>query len=272
MKMGTIASPWRHEQMRFRGVVRLPLDSGPLDQSGNRRDAARTDFSIWRDCQAILLSSPDHDRRMLSGSASLGEFLIEGLALVALGLAANALLYLLLRSALRQRAQVHDGWRYLRPGAVAWIGLPLSLGFTGLLTYLYLFVGSARADAESQMLALFLLCVGFNLITIFVAYTTAVERVRWNETHIERRTLFFETRSMCWHELERFGEEPSGYLWIASYQGPKIRFSPYTNGVGELIAKAVRHLPTDLPPAEYAIADAALTRYATVTASRGSRR
>ena len=89
-------------------------------------------------------------------------------------------------SARLRRAQVHDGWRYLRPGAVAWIGLPLNLGFTGLLTYCYLFVGSARADAEFQMLMLFLLCVGFNLITIHIAYTTAVERVRWNETDIRR--------------------------------------------------------------------------------------
>jgi len=209
---------------------------------------------------------------MFISSASLGEFLIKGLALVAAGLAAHALLHLLLRSARRRRAEVQNGWRYLRPGAVAWIGLPLNLGFTGLLTYCYVFVGSARADAEFQMLMLFLLCVGFSLITIHIAYTTAVERVRWNETHIERRTLFFETRSMSWHELARFGEEPSGYLWVASYHGPKIRFSPYSNGVGELIAKAVRHLPTDLPPADYAIADAALTRYATVTASRGSHR
>jgi hypothetical protein len=205
---------------------------------------------------------------MFVSSASLGQFLIKGLVLAAAGLAAYAFTHLLLRSARLRRAHVHDGWRYLRPGAVTWIGLPLNLGLTGFLTYWYLFVGIARTDADFQMLMLFLLCVGFNLITIHIAYTTAVERVRWNEIHIERRTLFFEGRSMSWHELARFGKEPSGYLWIASYHGPKIRFSPYANGVGELIAKVLRHLPTNLPPADYVIADAILKRYVTVTASR----
>jgi hypothetical protein len=209
----------------------------------------------------------------MSGSGvQLEEFIIKGLALVTTGLAAGALQHFLLRSARCRRAQVHDGWRYLGPGAVVWMALPLSLGLTGVLTYCYLFVGSARADAESQMRMLFLLCVVFNLITIHFVYTIAVERVRWNETHIERRTLFFETRSMCWHELAQFGKEPRGYLWIASYDGPKIRFSPYSHGVGELIAKVIRHLPTDLPPVNYAITDKAIARLATVTAPRGSRR
>jgi uncharacterized membrane protein len=149
---------------------------------------------------------------MLIDSASLMKFCISGLIFVVLGLAGYLLLHLLLRLAQRRRAQAYDGWRYLRPGAVTWISLPLNLGLTGLLTYVYLFVGNRRADAESQMVALFLLCVGFSLITLHIAYTTAVERVRWNETHIERRTLLFETRSMCWHELAHFGEEPSGYL------------------------------------------------------------
>jgi len=188
---------------------------------------------------------------MFIDGASLREFIIKGLGIVALGLTVQALLYLLLRLARRRRAQVHDGWHYLRPGAAIWIFLPVSLGFTGLLMYMYLFVGSARADAETQMKVLFLLCLVFSLITIHIAYTTAVERVRWNETHIERRTLFFETRSMGWHELARAGAERSGYLWIASFHGPKIRFSPYSNGAGELIAKVGQHLPTDLPPADY---------------------
>lgn len=196
---------------------------------------------------------------MFISGARLEEFLI----LVAVGFATLALQNSLLRSARRRHAKVHDGWRYLTPGAVVWIALPLNLGFTGVLTYCYLFVGSARADAESQMLILFLLCVVFNLITIHIAYTVAVERVRWNETHVERRTLLWETRSICWHELARFGREPRGYLWIASFDGSRIRFSPYANGVGELIAKVVRHLPTDLPPAEDAIADESITRAAT---------
>jgi hypothetical protein len=61
--------------------------------------------------------------------------------------------------------------------------------------------------------------------------------VRWNNSRIERNTLLFQTRTMGWQELARFSEErPSGYLWISSYDSPRIRFSPYCNGVGELIS------------------------------------
>ena len=54
---------------------------------------------------------------------------------------------------------------------------------------------------------------------------------------------------MSWHELARVGVEWTGYLWISSFEGPRLRFSPYDNGFDELVMTINHHLPTDLPPA-----------------------
>jgi hypothetical protein len=150
----------------------------------------------------------------------------------------------------RRKATVRNGWRYLTPGPTTWIGLPLNFGFAALLSYVYLFVGSARADAAFQMAMLLFLAVSFNLIAIFIAYMTIAEEVRWNDLCVRRRTVFFETRIITWHQLAMLGSEGSGYWWIKAYNGPKLRFSPYNNGFRELLAKILENLPTNLPPVE----------------------
>jgi len=150
----------------------------------------------------------------------------------------------------RRNASIRDGWRYLTPGPMVWTGLVLGIALTGLLSYVYLFVGSARPDAEFQMKVLLGLTVSFNLVTILIAYSTVVEEVRWNETEIQRRTWLFSRRAMTWPQLAAFSIEMSGYWWIRSYHGPKIRFSPYSNGFDQLVRKIADNLPTDPPPAE----------------------
>ena len=177
---------------------------------------------------------------------TVGHRIVELLVIAAAVMTVQALLCRLQR----RNASIRDGWRYLTPGPMVWTGLVLSIGLTGLLSYVYLFVGSARPDAEFQMKVLLGLTVSFNLVTILIAYSTVVEEVRWNETEIQRRTWLFSRRAMTWPQLAAFSIEMSGYWWIRSYHGPKIRFSPYSNGFDQLVRKIADNLPTDLPPAE----------------------
>jgi hypothetical protein len=177
---------------------------------------------------------------------TVGQRIVELLVIAAAVMTVQALLCRLQR----RNASIRDGWRYLTPGPMVWTGLVLSIGLTGLLSYVYLFVGSARPDAEFQMKMLLGLTVSFNLVTILIAYSTVVEEVRWNETEIQRRTWLFSRRAMTWPQLAAFSIEMSGYWWIRSYHGPKIRFSPYSNGFDQLVRKIADNLPTDLPPAE----------------------
>jgi hypothetical protein len=54
----------------------------------------------------------------------------------------------------RPNPRVREGWHYLSPSAMEWFGLVGSFGLTLLLLWIYHFVGSARADAGTQMIAL----------------------------------------------------------------------------------------------------------------------
>jgi hypothetical protein len=158
----------------------------------------------------------------------------------------------------RATASTRNGWFYLTPGPMVWIAAVLGVTATGFFTYIYLFVGSIRPDAENQMQVLFVLTVSFNLLTVVAAYFVVAEEVRWNATKLQRRTMFFRWRSMSWYELAEFGVEPTGYYWVSGYDRMRIRFSPYQNGFDQLMRKVVDHLPTDLPPAEAQLAQTAL--------------
>jgi hypothetical protein len=139
----------------------------------------------------------------------------------------------------RRRAQRSGDWNYLTPGPFFWFGLVAGVIVSAVLTL------AAAAGKAPVSIAVF-----FVLVTLLLAFQTITERVRWNGKRIERRTMFLQQRQLSWNELSRFGVEWTGYVWIASFDGPKIRFSPYDNGFDQLVAKVRRHLPGDSPPAE----------------------
>lgn len=153
----------------------------------------------------------------------------------------------------RRRATSQNGWRHLRPGPMFWLGLVCGILLTAGFT-----LGALSRHSTPYVVGI---AAFFNLITITILFVTIREDVRWNSTHLERRTLTGEIRRMAWSELAAFGYEASGYHWVRSYDGPKIRFQHYNHGFSELMAMIRRHLPKDGPPAE-SIAVPALVRIA----------
>ena len=126
----------------------------------------------------------------------------------------------------RRRAARRNGWRTLTPGPGVWLGLVCGLLLTAVFTLVSM---STRSTPGLVGLAAF-----FNVLTVAIVYTTLAEDVRWNEDWIERRTLSFETRRMAWTELAYRGYEASGYRWISSQDGERIRYQDSCNGVDEL--------------------------------------
>lgn len=173
-----------------------------------------------------------------------------------------AVFRMLFRATWQAKGDEADGWTTLVPGVTTWMALSLNLSLTVFLTSLYLALASTELDADIRMRTLLILCIVFNAITGLIAYATIVERVRWNDRLIERRTLLFRTRSLAWDDLARFGDEITGYVWVEGTEGPRIRFSSSQKGIRDLIAKVLHHLPADMPPADQAVARAALQRYA----------
>ncbi|RXT48076.1 hypothetical protein B6S44_23660 [Bosea sp. Tri-44] len=142
----------------------------------------------------------------------------------------------------RRRARRHGEWKYLTPGPYFWLGLFAGVLITAVAT---LVVAGGRVERSSGLL----FTCAFAGLTLFLAAQALIEQVRWNGHRVERRTISGRVIAMGWHELARIGVEWTGYLWIASFEGPRLRFSPYDNGFDELATTIHWHLPTDLPPA-----------------------
>ncbi len=97
------------------------------------------------------------------------------------GLAGACIAAILARAAYAVRPD-RDGWRQVTVGPSHWVSVGLGSGLTGLFTYIYLFVGSARVDAAYQMTVLFWMTLIFGTATLYMALSavmTARQQLRW---------------------------------------------------------------------------------------------
>jgi hypothetical protein len=150
----------------------------------------------------------------------------------------------------KRETRVREGWRYLTPSAMEWFCLIIGFGLTALFLYVYYFVGSARADAETQMLVLRLLIGAFGVGTAAIFFGSFASELRWNEDRIEQRRLFLGPKTVRLADIVAGGVESfTQYVWIAGADGTVIRFSPYQNG-SEALARAIFRPPEgDASPA-----------------------
>lgn len=129
------------------------------------------------------------------------------------------------------------GWRSVKAGAMHWFGVILGGGLTGLFTYVWLFVGSSRADAAEQMAILFWLIVAFGLGTIIVAlniHFSLARAIRWRgksiafagKDRVEKRTFadITDMQSRLW-----------GGIVVRFRDGAVLRLDPYATGARQLI-------------------------------------
>lgn len=145
----------------------------------------------------------------------------------------------------KEAATERDGWRALRPSTMHWVSLVLSGGITGLLLYIYFFVGSARADAATQMKILGGLVVAFGACTVISFATCFVAKVRWNGERIESWLGPRLRRAIAWRDLAGAEfREPSGPIVLYAQTGEKLSIDPNCNGAEELCEELRRWLPT----------------------------
>lgn len=129
------------------------------------------------------------------------------------------------------------GWRHLKPSAMHWTAIGLGGGLCLLLVYVRLFVGSSRADAETQMTILTWLIIVFGLLTIATAISMhAIRRrgVRWRGTRLsftgssgnEQRS-FEDVQQVCVNLL--------GQAVLVFADGSFLRIDPNASGASELL-------------------------------------
>lgn len=134
----------------------------------------------------------------------------------------------------RRRAALKDGWHHLTPSPMEWFALIGCFALTGLLLYVFFFVGSARADAASQMTVLKWLIAAFALGTALVFHGSFASSVRWNDEQIEQHSLFRPAVVIRWSDLEGVEMTWAQAVRLVSRSGAAITFSPYQNGTASL--------------------------------------
>jgi hypothetical protein len=147
----------------------------------------------------------------------------------------------------RPNPRVREGWHYLSPSAMEWFGLVGSFGLTLLLLWIYHFVGSARADAATQMIVLKLLILAFATGTALVFYTSFASELRWNDQTIEQRQPFRPAKTIRFADVVDGGMNPwTQTIWVVGSDGTAIHFMPYANGA-ETLARTIFQPERDVP-------------------------
>ena len=86
-----------------------------------------------------------------------------------------------------------SGWRAVLPGPLPRLGLTVGLALTLLTAWVWLFVGSRRADAAEQLLVLSGLNLAFGAATLLLA---------WHQGRVRRLELRWRGDELAWRDTD----------------------------------------------------------------------
>lgn len=153
----------------------------------------------------------------------------------------------------RDVAAGRDGWHRVRPSGGQYGMIGACAGFTLLLFYVYFFVGSARADAESQMKILSVLASAFLAMTLWAIWSTFHESVEWQGGAIRVRSIFGGERRASIDSLETIGFASVQSVFLLRFRGGQVvKLSPYMHGTRQLLQHIDRVAPGAAPERYYA--------------------
>lgn len=153
-------------------------------------------------------------------------------------LAVPVLLWALSRMQRREAAYIEHDWRCLRPSTMHWVGLALSVGLTGLMLYVYLFVGSSRADAASQMTILLGLIMAFGTSAVVMGVLCFQAVVRWNDDRIESWLGPWPRGVISWRELAQAEHDgPGSPIVLEAVNGKRLKIDATLDGAEELLQR-----------------------------------
>lgn len=130
-----------------------------------------------------------------------------------------------------------NGWRSMRPGSSHWFALIGSLTAVGLMSWVWLFVGSTRHDAEFQMRVAFLLIAAFALSSIVTAhFITAIKRqnLRWRGGSLAFEDEHGTTHELSIKHLDAVRRSFSGCYQFLFQNGVILNVDPFSRGSDEL--------------------------------------
>lgn len=175
---------------------------------------------------------------------------------LAFGVIAAVAVGVLARKAMAMPAPKRHGWRYLLPGPMHWAAAGLCCGLVMLMLYVRLFVGSTRADAESQMHILTWLIAAFALgALISLGQIVALYRanVHWRGATIAWRGRDGARQVAKASDVAGMRRRWNGAVEVLFNDGAKIHLDTYSTGAEALIERIMDL--GDSPPARQLPAD-----------------
>ena len=134
-------------------------------------------------------------------------------------------------------------WKILTVSGMEWFAITSGTSLTLLLAYVFFFVGSARRDAEQQMLILEILLVVFAVSTAYLLYFACMVTIRWNEWQLEQDSLVFGKRAIRFADIcQLLPLMWANVLRINSSDGTRIYVPLYRNGAAAFIEKLTTKL------------------------------
>lgn len=141
------------------------------------------------------------------------------------------------------------GWRILKPSPLHWTGVGLGAALTCLFSYVWMFVGSSRPDADRQMTILFWLIMAFGFLSVMVGreMRAIVDlSIRWRG-----QRLIFSTkgtdRSYDLGDVAALRRTAMGRTVVTFSDGAILLIDPYATTAEELIVAIAEHLAARSP-------------------------
>lgn len=123
------------------------------------------------------------------------------------------------------------GWRQLKPGASYAFAIIGGVLMTLFLAYIWLFVGSSRADGESQMRILFWMIMAFGGGTLITAFQYRAARraaIRWRGDRLVWNGKGGVEYSRKIGDAVAVEHRWLGPVYLVFADGLKLRIDPYT--------------------------------------------
>ncbi len=140
------------------------------------------------------------------------------------------------------------GWRVVRPGGTHWFCFVGCWAFAALVSWVWLFVGSARHDAAAQMRWALLLILAFGAGAAWSGFHIAQLRrrlLRWHGTRIQWRERGRDImQDMA--DFDGFRRALSGMFHVRFRDGTVLKLDLYSRNAEEFAAAISEHVGRDI--------------------------
>ncbi|MFK7843248.1 MAG: hypothetical protein AB8B54_13370 [Sphingorhabdus sp.] len=157
--------------------------------------------------------------------------------------AALAAFLVVLSAKTRKRVQPNtEGWKVLRPN---WLIKGTILGSGGMslfFGYIWLFIGSSRLDAETQMISALVIFAVFGFQTLFLIWLCFARTIMWKGNKIRIKWALGSTSTMSMNYIEAVKENRSfGFYRLVFTDRKSFLVSKEMHGIDQLLEKLPGH-------------------------------